>query len=203
LRTEILGTQHGPPRGTKAQQDGRLHLWQDRQQDHRLIELEPRRPHGAGIIQLNLRDVTDSVDDRGEQDDADRELLDTMDVIVELTGLGASRYGGNRSHYTERKAIELTAARRDLAVPEHRVAEIGKHNQAAVEQKSRKDRAVQKKRERGDLPRVHLDQLRDRSEKTTGEDARLAKRRRSQARDAAASARERIAVLQSLWSCFR
>ena len=34
----------------------------------------------------------------------DRELLDTMDAIVELTSLGATRYGGNWSEYRERKA---------------------------------------------------------------------------------------------------
>jgi len=41
----------------------------------------------------------------------DRELLDTMDAIVELTTLGAQRYGGNWSRYRERKAVELVAAR--------------------------------------------------------------------------------------------
>src|SRR5262245_44124658 len=53
----------------------------------------------------------------------DRELLETMDAIVELTTLGATRYGGNFSHYRERKALELTAARHDLADAEKRVAE--------------------------------------------------------------------------------
>lgn len=128
----------------------------------------------------------------------DRELLDIMDVIVELTSLGASRYGGNWSHYTARKATELTAARRDLDVAENRVAEIAKRTQAAAEQKARKDRAGRKKREKGDMARIHLDQLRDRSEKTSGETARLAERRRSQALDAAASAHELIEVLQPL-----
>ncbi|HJS40141.1 MAG TPA: ATP-binding cassette domain-containing protein, partial [Sphingomicrobium sp.] len=32
----------------------------------------------------------------------DRELLETMDAIVELTSLGATTYGGNWSHYRER-----------------------------------------------------------------------------------------------------
>src|SRR5690606_17827071 len=44
----------------------------------------------------------------------DRELLDTMDQIVELTTLGATAYGGNFTFYLERKAIELAAARHDL-----------------------------------------------------------------------------------------
>jgi ATPase subunit of ABC transporter with duplicated ATPase domains len=45
----------------------------------------------------------------------DRELLDHMDAIVELTSLGAARYWGNWSRYRERKAIELKAAEHDLA----------------------------------------------------------------------------------------
>ena len=56
----------------------------------------------------------------------DRELLDTMDAIVELTTLGATRYGGNWSPYRERKALELAAARHDLADAEKRVADVAR-----------------------------------------------------------------------------
>lgn len=45
----------------------------------------------------------------------DRELLDHMQAIVELTSLGLSRYGGNWSSYRELKAIELAAAEQGLA----------------------------------------------------------------------------------------
>jgi ATPase subunit of ABC transporter with duplicated ATPase domains len=45
----------------------------------------------------------------------DRELLETMDAIVELTSLGATRYGGNWSHYRERRAMELAAARHTIS----------------------------------------------------------------------------------------
>lgn len=51
----------------------------------------------------------------------DRELLDRMDAIVEITSGDATRYGGNWSHYRERKAIELAAARHDLAQAEQRL----------------------------------------------------------------------------------
>ena len=128
----------------------------------------------------------------------DRELLETMDAIVELTSLGATRYGGNWSHYRERKAVELAAARHDLTVAEKRVADIDKRTQAMVERKARKDRAGRKKSEKGDMPRILLGGMKDRSEKTSGENARLAERRRSLALDDAASARERIEILQPL-----
>jgi ATPase subunit of ABC transporter with duplicated ATPase domains len=128
----------------------------------------------------------------------DRELLETMDAIVELTSLGATRYGGNWSHYRERKALELAAARHDLTDAEKRVAEIAKRVQATAERKARKDRAGQAKRERGDIPRIHLNTMRGRSENTSGENARLAERRRAQAADDASAARQRIEVLQPL-----
>jgi ATPase subunit of ABC transporter with duplicated ATPase domains len=128
----------------------------------------------------------------------DRELLETMDAIVELTTLGVTRYGGNFSHYRERKALELAAARHDLADAERRVAEVAERAQALAERKARKDRAGERKRARGDIPRIQLNTLRNRSEATGGKNARLAERQREQARADAASARERIEVLQPL-----
>ncbi|MPZ30905.1 MAG: ATP-binding cassette domain-containing protein [Rhodospirillales bacterium] len=128
----------------------------------------------------------------------DRELLETLDAIVELSGLGATRYGGNFSHYRERKALELAAVRHDLVDAERRVAEVAERAQATAERKTRKDRAGQRKRAKGDIPRIQLNTLRNRSEATSASNARLADRRRAQALDDAAAARERIEVLQPL-----
>ncbi len=126
----------------------------------------------------------------------DRELLETMDAIVELTSLGATRYGGNWSQYRERKAVALAAARRDLADAEKRFSDIERKAREATERKARKDRAGQKKRAKGDMPRILMGALKDR--RTGGENARLAERRRVQVLDDVASARERIEVLQPL-----
>jgi len=128
----------------------------------------------------------------------DRELLETMDAIVELTSLGATRYGGGWSQYRERRALELAAARRDLADAEKRVDEIDRRAQETAERKARRDRAGQRKRAKGDMPRILAGMRKDRSEDTSGENARLAERRRAQALEAAASARERIEILQPL-----
>ena len=128
----------------------------------------------------------------------DRELLETMDAIVELSSLGATRYGGAWSHYRERKVLELAGARRDLADAEKRVAEIDRRTQETVERKARKDGSGQRKRAKGDMPRILAGTRKDRSEDTSGENARLAERRRTQALELAASARERIEVLQPL-----
>lgn len=128
----------------------------------------------------------------------DRELLETMDAIVELNALGATRYGGNWSHYRDCKAAALAAARHDLSDAEKRIDTLARNAQANAERKARKDGAAQRNRARGGIPRIQLNTMKDRSEVSGGEAARLTDRRRTQALEHAAAARERIEVLQPL-----
>ncbi|MBK1868797.1 ABC-F family ATP-binding cassette domain-containing protein [Aestuariivirga sp. YIM B02566] len=128
----------------------------------------------------------------------DRELLDHMDAIVELTSLGMTRYGGNWSAYQDRKALELAAARHDLADAEKRVAELDRKTQLATERKARKDSAGHRKGAKGDMPRIVLGGLKQKSENTSGALRRLAEGRRGDAAEAAAEARKRIEILQPL-----
>ena len=128
----------------------------------------------------------------------DRELLDTMDAIVELTTLGATRYGGNWSHYRAHKAVELAAARHELADAERRVDEIGRQTQQMAERKARRDRGGERTRARGDIPRIQLNAMKNRSENTGGAQARTADRLRAQALAEAAAARRKVEVLQPL-----
>jgi ATPase subunit of ABC transporter with duplicated ATPase domains len=128
----------------------------------------------------------------------DRELLEIMDGVVELTSLGASRYGGGWSAYQARKAIELAAAREDLAEAERQVALAARTAQANVERKARRDGAGKRKAARGGQPRILLGMMKDRAETSGGEQARVAERRREEAQAAAAAARERIEILQPL-----
>jgi ATPase subunit of ABC transporter with duplicated ATPase domains len=128
----------------------------------------------------------------------DRELLESMDAIVELTSLGATRYGGNWSHYRERKALELAAAQADLADAEKRIDAAARAAQTAAERKARKDSAGQKKAAKGDAPRILLGAMKNRSENTGGDSVRLAERQRQEAQAAAIEARERIEILQPL-----
>ncbi|WP_116653823.1 ABC-F family ATP-binding cassette domain-containing protein [Pelagibacterium sediminicola] len=125
----------------------------------------------------------------------DRELLDTMDAIVELTALGATRYGGNWSHYRERKSAELAAAQRGLADAEKRNEAVARSAQRTAERKARRDGAGQRKRARGDLAPIYLDKLKAQSEGTTGANARLAERRHAEAAQALDEARKQIEVL--------
>ncbi|MFK4510197.1 ATP-binding cassette domain-containing protein [Bradyrhizobium daqingense] len=128
----------------------------------------------------------------------DRNLLETMDAIVELTSLGATRYGGNWSSFRAQKAVELAAVRHDLAHAERRLSEIDGKAQEAAERKARKDSGGRKKGAKGDMPRILAGARRDRSEDTGGKNAQIAERRRADALDAVDTARRRIEVLQPL-----
>jgi ATPase subunit of ABC transporter with duplicated ATPase domains len=128
----------------------------------------------------------------------DRELLEHMDAIIELTSLGATRYGGNWHQYSERKAIELEAAHHSLAYSEKRLTEINRKAQLAAERNDRRDAAGARKGARGDLPRILAGARKSNAEATQGESVRIAERQRSQALDAVATARARIERLQKL-----
>lgn len=128
----------------------------------------------------------------------DRELLEYMDAIVELTTLGATKYGGNWSQFRETKSQELIAAQRTLADAEKRVADVNRNAQAAAERHARTSSTGHKNAAKGGAPRIVLGMMKNRSENTGGENARLAERRREEAVNAAAEARERIEILQPL-----
>jgi ATPase subunit of ABC transporter with duplicated ATPase domains len=126
----------------------------------------------------------------------DRDLLETMDAIVEMTTLSVQRYGGNWSAYRERKALELAAAQHDLADAERRAADVAETAQSQAERKARRDAAGRRKAGRGDMPKIILGGLKRQAENTSGAMARLAEKQRDQAQADAAAARERIEVLQ-------
>ncbi|MBB4428714.1 ATPase subunit of ABC transporter with duplicated ATPase domains [Bradyrhizobium sp. CIR48] len=128
----------------------------------------------------------------------DRNLLEAMDAIVELTSLGATRYGGNWSRYREQKAVELAAVRHDLAHAERRLFEIDGKAQEAAEKKARKDSGGRKKRAKGDMPRILAGARKDRSEDTGGKTAQIAERQRAEALQAVDEARRRVEILQPL-----
>ena len=128
----------------------------------------------------------------------DRNLLEAMNAIVELTSLGATRYGGNWSHYQVQKALELAAVRQDLAHAEKRLSEIDEKAQEAAERKARKDVGGRKKRAKGDMPRILAGARKDRSEDSGGKTVQIGERRRAQALESVDAARRRVEILQPL-----
>jgi len=125
----------------------------------------------------------------------DRALLETMDAIVELTGLGAASYGGNWSFYRERKALELASAQHDLDVAERQVRDAARKAQEARERQDRRDAGGRRKAARGDAPRILLGGMKRRAEATAGGLDRLAEKQNAAAETQAQTAREKIEVL--------
>jgi ATPase subunit of ABC transporter with duplicated ATPase domains len=124
----------------------------------------------------------------------DREVLETMDAIVEMTTLGAMLYGGNWTYYRERKAIELAAAHHDLDIAQRQLAEAARKSQATLERKQRRDAAGARKGARGDMPRILVGARKQRAENSGGDNARLAERQRAEASALASAAREQIEI---------
>ncbi|MFN3610370.1 MAG: ATP-binding cassette domain-containing protein, partial [Hyphomonas sp.] len=109
----------------------------------------------------------------------DRELLEGMDAIVELTSLGAARYGGGWSQYEAQKARALASAQQDLSEAQRRLDEVAEKAQAASERKARRDGAGSRKAARGGAPRILLGALKNRAEESSSALNRLAERQRS------------------------
>jgi ATPase subunit of ABC transporter with duplicated ATPase domains len=128
----------------------------------------------------------------------DRALLREMDAIVELTALGARTYGGNWDLYQDRKAAELAAAEHGLATAERTLGELDRKAQLMRERKAKKDGAGARRAAKGDIPRIMLGGMKDNSEKTGGEQARLGERRRAAASTALVAAKADVEVLQPM-----
>ena len=128
----------------------------------------------------------------------DRELLDHMDEIVELTTIGARTYGGNWSHYREQKTMELDAVQHRLETAERKVEEVDRRLQVSAERKARRDAAGRRKRAKGDMPKIMLDAMKEGAEGTAGAHAKLASRMRQSAAADAEEARAQIEKLKEL-----
>ncbi|WP_026791817.1 ABC-F family ATP-binding cassette domain-containing protein [Pleomorphomonas oryzae] len=125
----------------------------------------------------------------------DRGLLENMDAIVELTSLGATRYGGGWSAYRARKAVELAAAHHDLDDAERRLTGERQAAQAQAEKQARRAGVGARKAARGDMPKIVAGGLERKAEETRAADARLAERRLADAASAVTEARGKLEIL--------
>ena len=128
----------------------------------------------------------------------DRELLGRMHSIIELTALGAARYGGNWEVYRAQKEAELAAAQHDLAHTEKRAGLIERASRVVSERKARRDSAGRQKAARNDNPRINQGRLKDRAENSGAAVSQVFEQRLQEARLAAAEARKKIDILQPL-----
>jgi ATPase subunit of ABC transporter with duplicated ATPase domains len=126
----------------------------------------------------------------------DRELLEDMDAIVELTSLGASRYSGGWSAYRARKDIELEAAAHELESAERAAATARRRDQEKAERRDRRDSAGARQAKGGGIPRILLGARKNQAEVSGGVQAKSAERRQVELDAAAARARGQVEILQ-------
>lgn len=122
----------------------------------------------------------------------DRELLRSMDRIVELSDIGAAVYGGNWDFYVQRKAEETEAAARNLARARQDVKETARRVQIAAERQEKRNSAGKKSRESGGVPKILLDARADRAGRTQGRGSQLAGRLQEEARQNLQEAETRV-----------
>ncbi len=122
----------------------------------------------------------------------DRELLGVVDQILELTGLGLQKYGGNYSFYHLQKETELEAAHRTLASAEASQARERREAQARKERQAQRDAYGRKQRGTGSQSKMLLDAAKARAEASSSRLTRIETQRRDSAEAAAEEARAAV-----------
>jgi len=123
----------------------------------------------------------------------DRPLLERMDRILELSGLGLRSYGGNYSAYREIRAAELAAAEQRLADAERAQARIGREAQEAQERAARRARSGRSLRD-GSQSKMELDRMKNHAESHGGRLRKLAERQAADAQDDLDTARREVEI---------
>lgn len=113
----------------------------------------------------------------------DRELLNRMDRIVELSASGVRVYGGGYDDYRAQRDAEKDAADRELDAAQRQVRQAARAAQQAREKQARRDSAARKARAGSVDPKILLDARQQRAEATAGRGSRLALRLEADAQE--------------------
>lgn len=128
----------------------------------------------------------------------DRSLLNLMDEIVELTTLGANRYGGNYDHYVVQKEISQQAHAHDL-LDAKKLMQNTKHTiQSSREKHAQKCAYGIKLKESGSIDKMAAGAKRGRSERTQSKLLIKEERMRQQAETLLKSAKDQIEILDEI-----
>jgi ATPase subunit of ABC transporter with duplicated ATPase domains len=122
----------------------------------------------------------------------DRDLLDRVDRIVELTPQGVHLTVGGWTTHAEARAQRLARAEIVLDRAEARVVDVVDAARDRAEKQARRDAKGRRNRRSGGDPKMLLDKRQDRAEGTAGQGRRLAERQRAEAEDALAAARTEV-----------
>lgn len=97
----------------------------------------------------------------------DRTLLNQLDFTFEMTRKGITAYGGNYEFYKAQKKLELNALQAQLGEKEKSLRLAKKTAREAAERKQKQDVRGKKSNEKGGIPRIMMNVLKDKAEKST------------------------------------
>jgi len=128
----------------------------------------------------------------------DRELLEDVDRILELTAIGARSFGGGWSAFTAARDEDRRRASAELERADAGVRAARQVAQAQREAKERRDRAGRAFAAKGSEPKILLDARAERAENSRGRARAINDRRMGIALAEADEARARVEVLTPL-----
>ncbi|MBC6988084.1 ribosomal protection-like ABC-F family protein [Hymenobacter sp. BT491] len=97
----------------------------------------------------------------------DRQLLNLLDSVCELSKRGLTLYGGNYDFYAEQKQVESNALNQDVKSRERALRKAKETEREALERKQKLDARGKKNQDKAGLPTIVLNMMRNNAEKST------------------------------------
>ena len=97
----------------------------------------------------------------------DRNLLNLLDSVCELSKRGLSLYGGNYEFYAEQKRVESDALNQDVKSREKALRKARETEREALERKQKLDARGKKNQDKAGLPTIVLNMMRNNAENSS------------------------------------
>lgn len=97
----------------------------------------------------------------------DRNLLNLLDTVCELSPTGITTYGGNYDFYAQQKQMETDALNEDLVNTEKALRKAKEKARETLERQQRLDSRGRKKQEKAGVARIMMNTLRNQAENST------------------------------------
>lgn len=128
----------------------------------------------------------------------DRELLNLMEEIIELSSKGIKTYGGNFEFYKEQKQIETEAAWNTYNTLNQQYNKSKKEKKAALEKQDKSSARGKKKMESGGIPKIAKNYLQDSSMKTLSRLKKSHSQKTDEIKNKLSEAKERLENTSSI-----
>lgn len=128
----------------------------------------------------------------------DRDILERMDQIFELSSLGLKRYGGPYSEYLRLKELEEQAKFHQYQHTKNVLKEVHREIQRKKEIKIKRDHYGKKQRKSGSQPKILLNGMKNQSERTQGKMSQMIHRLEQEAIHKKQTAQQQLEFIQKM-----